>query len=134
MSASLCLTGCMTENQASVVGPTGHTMHTAKCNQSPNACYQQASQTCSGTYQVVDSYSKAGGLLADVIPGPITWYYMSYQCGKTDGRTPTFPFRGQHYNPATVVVTDDSSSFPTTVICNDLSSGTVSSTVRCQSY
>jgi hypothetical protein len=53
---------------------------------------------------VVDSYSKAGGLVADILPGPVTWYYMSYQCGKSDGRMPSFAFRGQNYQRPPVVV------------------------------
>ena len=64
-----------------------------------------ANQTCKGSYQVLDSSSNAGGIVADILPGPVTWYRMSYQCGRSDGRMPTFPFRGQSYSPPAVVVT-----------------------------
>jgi hypothetical protein len=32
------------------------------------------------------SHNHAGGLLADILPGPVTWYAMSYTCGPSDGR------------------------------------------------
>lgn len=110
----LGLSACVEPQQTSIVGPSGQNMLVAKCSQSPNACYQKASDTCSGSYQVLDSYSKAGGLLADVLPGPVTWYYMTYQCGQTDGQTPTFPFRGQQYTPPPVI----QAPAPTTTTCN----------------
>ena len=106
-------------------GPTGKKMITAKCSQSPSGCYASASNTCSGSYQVLDSYSKAGGLVADVIPGPVTWYYMTYQCGPSNGRLPTFGFKGQQYTPPAVVTL----SKPTTTTCSLLWQ-----TVTCNSY
>lgn len=33
------------------------------------------------------------------MPGPVTWYYMSYSCGKSDGRLAEFPFKGREYQP-----------------------------------
>ena len=39
-----------------------------------------------GSYQILDSESHAGGLLIDAIPGPVTWYTMTYTCGPSDGR------------------------------------------------
>jgi hypothetical protein len=68
--------------------------NTAKCNVSPNACFEKASSTCAGPYLVVDSESHPGGTLADVLPGPVTWYAMTYQCGPSDGRMPAFPWKG----------------------------------------
>ncbi|MBM2292578.1 hypothetical protein JQX09_11680 [Sulfitobacter pseudonitzschiae] len=121
----LSLSACVEPQQTSIVGPSGQNMLVAKCSQSPNACYQKASDTCSGSYQVLDSYSKAGGLLADVLPGPVTWYYMTYQCGQTDGQTPTFPFRGQQYTPPPVI----QAPAPTTTTCNRYGNS-----VTCNSY
>lgn len=78
-----------------VAGPSGATMSTAKCSQSPNACLAAASRTCGGgSYQVLDSESHAGGLIADILPGPVPWYSMTYQCGSSDGVLPDFPFQG----------------------------------------
>ncbi|AKS45796.1 hypothetical protein SAMN05444287_0895 [Octadecabacter temperatus] len=124
VGALLVLTGCVPPEQTAVVGPSGQVMSLARCSQSPNGCYQQASETCQGSYQVLDSYSKSGGLIADVLPGPVTWYYMNYQCGASDGRTPSFPFRGQQYvpppivvNPAPVTTTTNCNRFGNNVTC-----------------
>jgi hypothetical protein len=77
----------------------------------------------------LDSHSKAGGLIADLLPGPITWYYMSYQCGKSDGKMPTFGFRGQSFQPPPVVVAPAYTPRTTTTNCNRFGNS-----VSCTSY
>lgn len=125
--ASICLilSACVKTEETVTTGPAGKKMITAKCSQSPNGCYESASNTCSGSYQVLDSYSKAGGLVADIIPGPVTWYYMTYQCGPSNGRLPTFESRGQKYTPPAVFIPPA----PTTTTCTRLGQ-----TVTCNSY
>jgi hypothetical protein len=91
--AGLTLSGCMTSGDT-FTGPSGATANTAKCNQTPDGCFKKASATCGGSYQVLDSESHSGGAFADLIPGPVTWYVMTYQCGRSDGKLPTFAFRG----------------------------------------
>ena len=76
--------GCVATANDSFIGPSGGQAHTAKCSQSPQACLKTAGDTCRGSYAVLDSHSNAGGLLADVLPGPVTWYSMTYQCGRGD--------------------------------------------------
>jgi hypothetical protein len=49
--------------------------------------------TKGGSYQIVESESHAGGLFADIFPGPVTWY-ACYTCGPSDGYLADFPFRG----------------------------------------
>ena len=128
---ALSLSACVKPEQTSAIGPSGNKMLVSKCSQSPNGCYQKATETCSGPYQVLDSYSKAGGLIADIIPGPVTWYYMTYQCGPSDGKTPTFPFRGQQYTPPppAPIIQTPAYRRPSTTTCNRL--GNI---VRCNSY
>jgi hypothetical protein len=121
-AAGLTLSACVKPEQTTTTGPTGKTMATVKCSQSPNGCYESAATTCTGSYNVLDSYSKAGGLVADIIPGPVTWYYMTYQCGPTNGRLPSFAFRGQSYKPPVYVA-------PTTTTCNRYGNN-----VRCNTY
>jgi hypothetical protein len=87
------LSGCLTSSDT-FTAPSGATASTAKCSYSPNGCYQEATQTCHGPYQVLSSESHAGGVAADLLPGPVTWYVMTYQCGRSDGTLPTFAFRG----------------------------------------
>lgn len=105
-----------------ITGPSGKLMHISKCSQSPTGCYQEASKACSGPYQVLDSYSKAGGLFADLMPGPVTWYYMTYQCGATNGQVASFPMRGQQYNPP-------QPQAPANVSCNQ-----IGQFVNCRTY
>lgn len=93
------LTGCQTASTDSFTGPTGAQIQSTKCSQSPQACFKTASDVCKGPYQVIDSHSNAGGLVTDLMPGPVTWYSMTYQCGKSDGTFPQFPFRGSSYKP-----------------------------------
>lgn len=122
--AAVALTSCVS-SQDTVTGPSGTAIHQAKCSGSPNACFKKASATCKGPYQVVDSHSNAGGIAADILPGPVTWYSMSYQCGQSDGRMPSFPFRGQQYVPPVVV----QQTTPRTTTCNR-----IGNSVTCNSY
>jgi len=99
----LCLTcvGCATTGVAQYQAPDGTATKTVKCNTDSAKCFAAASQSCpgDGTYRVIGSASRAGGLLADLMPGPVTWYYMTYICGPSDGRMPDFAFTGQQYVP-----------------------------------
>ena len=81
---------------------------TVKCSITPQQCLAAASQTCGGGYQVVDSDSHAGGLLTDTAPGPVTWYSMTFVCGPSNGRPPSFRQRGPTF-VAPVVITPKSS-------------------------
>lgn len=101
----LCtLLGCGGSNTPQTfVGPSGKEVETVKCKSSPNGCFSEANKSCKGSYQVLSSESHAGGLLADLLPGPVTWYSMTYKCGPSDGKTPTFPFQGSSYTPPPVV-------------------------------
>src|SRR5262245_21863281 len=86
--AATLFSGCCSAQ--TIVGPSGKPLgpiHRAKCSQSPACCYEQATSDCrGGSYQIRHSESHAGGLLADIIPGPVTWYTMSYVCGPSDGK------------------------------------------------
>lgn len=80
-----------------IYSPTGIPMEQASCKSNPMGCFEQASNRCQGPYQVLDSESHAGGLLADWLPGPVTWYSMVYQCGPSNGQMPAFEFRGPEW-------------------------------------
>jgi len=98
------LSSCGSNDSPEVfVGPSGKEVETVKCKSSPKSCFSQAAKSCAGPYQVISSESHAGGILADILPGPVTWYGMTYECGKSDGKTPTFPFQGSTYTPPPVV-------------------------------
>jgi hypothetical protein len=92
--AVLLLSGDVRAETDSVQGPDGRMIHETTCQFSNKDCYQEARQTCRGNYQVMDSYSSAGGIFADQIPGPIKWFHMTYACGTGDGRIARFPQQG----------------------------------------
>lgn len=94
------LAGCVSANVREFAAPDGTKGKTVKCNSDVQKCFAAASESCgSGTYQVISSESHAGGLLADVLPGPVTWYGMTYVCGSSDGKMPSFTYQGQSYSP-----------------------------------
>lgn len=98
LAVMMFLNGCSAAGPQvrSYVGPTGETVNTVRCTREPTACFETASDTCSGgSYRVISSYRNAGGLYADVFPGPVTWYTMDIVCGPADGRLPEFPLRGE---------------------------------------
>ena len=115
---AISLASCVSSSGEDIPTPSGNTMHQAKCNVSPDGCFKTAAKVCHGSYQVLDSSSNAGGLIADILPGPVTWYKMSYQCGRSDGRMPSFPFRGSQYTPPPVVITQPAMPTMRTTNCN----------------
>lgn len=122
-------TGCATTSVTQFQAPDGTTIKTVKCTTNPTECFVAATQSCpaNGTYRVVSSASRAGGIAADLIPGPVTWYYMTYACGPSDGRLPEFRFVGQQYaTPPTPVVGRPA---PTTTNCTAIGN-TVNCTTR----
>ena len=65
------------------------------CRSDTAKCLNEAAEICDKSdYKVVNSWSNAGGLLADLIPGPYTWYHMEIVCGLPNDKQPTFEFRG----------------------------------------
>lgn len=95
------LVGCASPAVKEFQGPDGSKIKTVKCTSDTQKCFEVASQSCpdGGTYRVLSSESHAGGLLADWIPGPVTWYGMTYSCGASDGKLPEFKHQGQRYTP-----------------------------------
>jgi hypothetical protein len=129
LAAGLFVAGCETTSISQFQSPDGAAIKTVKCTSDPAKCFSAATQSCpgEGTYHVVSSQSRAGGIAADVIPGPVTWYYMTFVCGPSDGKMPDFKFAGQQYvPPAPPVVVKQA---PTTTRCTAYG-GTVNCTTR----
>lgn len=123
LAVTAALSGCVSGSAGDVQTPGGQKLHQVKCNGSPNGCFNEAAKLCKGgTYQVIDSDSHAGGLIADILPGPVTWYRMSFICGKSDGRMPAFPFQGQQFVPPPVVINQPAVAAPRN--CTSTLSGT----------
>ena len=126
------LSACATPTVKEFQAPDGTAVKTVKCTSDSTKCFALASQSCpnGGTYRVLSSESHAGGLLADVLPGPVTWYGMTFACGPSDGKMPDFKFVGQQYTPpppqlAPIVIKQQ----PTTTNCTKLGN-----TVNCNTY
>lgn len=62
-------------------GGTGERYFTAKCKSDVADCVAHANETCNGRHTELRRESHAGGLLADAIPGPVTWYTLTFRCG-----------------------------------------------------
>ena len=104
--------------------PSGVTVNIIKCSRKSAKCMNKAAVFCEGSYQVIDSESHSGGLVADILPGPVTWYSMAFLCGKSDGVMPTFSFRGPEPAMPSIVI-------PPTVRTTCTGFG---NTVNCTSY
>ena len=93
--------GCASPSVSEFKSPDGMTIKKVKCTSEPAKCFAMATESCpnDGTYRVISSQSNAGGLVADLIPGPITWYAITFVCGPSDGKMPEFKFVGQQYIP-----------------------------------
>ena len=105
--ALLALTGCAATSVNDMRAPDGSALKNVKCNMDSQKCFVTASASCKetdGLYRVVASHSNAGGTLADIFPGPVTWYNMTYTCGPSDGKMPEFAFKGSQYTPAPVII------------------------------
>jgi hypothetical protein len=123
--------GCASTGPTPFLAPDGSKALRVKCTVDPSKCLQQASQSCAaeGGYRVLDSQSNAGGLFADVIPGPVTWYSMAYTCGPSDGKMPSFPFVGQQYVPPQPVTAQPARQAPRSTNCYN-----VGNMVNCTTY
>ena len=131
LASMIILAGCNAGPQVkSYTGPAGELVNIVRCTKETSPCFEKASEICNGgTYRVTDSYRNAGGLWADVLPGPVTWYTMSIVCGAPDGLMPTFPLRGSE--PAMPVVP---SAAPVVPSAKQTHCHQVGNTVHCTTY
>ena len=107
-----------------IASPSGVTINYVKCSRKSGKCLNKAADFCSGSYQVIDSESHSGGIIADILPGPVTWFSMTFLCGKSDGAMPSFAFRGPEPAMPSVIIP---STIQTT--CNNFGN-TVTCTTR----
>lgn len=120
----ILFSGCAEPKVSNIIAPDGSNYKIVKCNKDSLKCLNEASISCDNkSYQVISSESHAGGVFADYLAGPVTWYSMTYKCGLSDGKMPDFKFVGQEYNPPANIVVPSSNysqpaySKPTTTNC-----------------
>ena len=101
--ALMMLFGCASTSLKEYKSPDGLSIKSVKCKSEKTKCFEQATQSCpgEGSYRILASESHAGGLVADIMPGPVTWYSMTFECGPSDGKMPDFKFTGERYTPST---------------------------------
>lgn len=132
---TIALAGCTTGPKLGEFrAPDGQMVKSVKCPAEAQKCFEAAAASCPapGTYRVISSDSHAGGTLADVLPGPVTWYAMNYVCGPSDGRMPDFPWTGPRYVASDPVFTPQPPAQrrrSTTTTCNR-----IGNTVSCDTY
>lgn len=68
----LLVSGCAAGLSGVAHGPSGKAVYIAKCNTNKAVCMETAYRTCQGAYSILAGESHAGGLVADVLPGPVT--------------------------------------------------------------
>ncbi len=122
--ACIALVGCATSSISEAQAPDGKMVKTVKCSSDATKCFSTAAASCPapGTYQVMSSHSRAGGIVADLIPGPVTWYYMTYACGPSDGKLPDFRLAGSAPAPSVPAIV------PTTTQCRTIGNRTTCTT------
>lgn len=77
---------------------SGESVFETKCKGGPADCFADAKSKCSEGYEVLDSESHAGGALADAMPGPVTWYRITFRCDAfAQASKPSFEHRGPAY-------------------------------------
>lgn len=67
----------------------------AKCKSDVGDCMQDAQRQCGGVYSVIHQESHAGGSLADLLPGPVTWYTVTFRCGAETAERIAAPERAE---------------------------------------
>jgi len=90
---SLGLIGGCSTTESVKTNAYGGDAYKVKCKNTPEACLEEAYTKCNGTFTTLYSDSHAGGILADFIPGPTTWYALTFKCGGEVSR-PNFPWVG----------------------------------------
>ncbi len=94
----------LADKVSQIDAPSGVTVEYTKCSRNPNRCMNEAADYCKGSYQVIDSESHSGTLVSDVFSGSVTWYSMTFLCGRSDGKLPDFPFRGAKGEPPSTLI------------------------------
>lgn len=87
-----------------IEAPSGITVDHVKCSRNPNRCMNAAAEFCAGSYQVIDSESHMGTIVSDVFVGQVTWYTITFLCGKSDGVLPDFPYGGPNATPPKLAI------------------------------
>ncbi len=101
-----------------IQSPSGIPVNYVKCARKPARCMNEAADYCEGSYQVIDSESHTGTMVTDAMSGSVTWYSMTFLCGRSNGDMPTFPSRGPNGGKPSAIIPPGVST-----VCNVLGRG-----------
>jgi len=91
---SIVLSGCAGNGEVVRASAYGEAAYKTKCTNTPESCIEDAYKRCNGgTFSTIYSDAHSGGIIADFIPGPTTWYALTFKCGGA-GNRPDFAWRG----------------------------------------
>ena len=74
------LSGCASTGDSAFVGPEGESIYFTKCNVSQEGCLKEIAEHCPSGYNTINTETHMGGILADLIPGPVRWWSITYSC------------------------------------------------------
>ncbi len=61
----------------------GGDIYSVDCRGGVAKCLKQIAKVCDDKEpKVINQYTKSGGAIAHMIPGPFVWHIVEYQCGK----------------------------------------------------
>jgi hypothetical protein len=66
-------------------------VNSVKCNIDFKNCLETIRSVCGGKYHIHSRGTHMGGLLADILPGPIVWFTAAYSCGEISQSSPAPP-------------------------------------------
>ena len=74
--------GCSGKVAATKIsGPTGGVAYIVKCKKSVAYCMQKLGTLCKGSaYDIISDDTHAGGVFADILPGPTVWHTVVATC------------------------------------------------------
>ena len=76
----LMLSGCVSASGHAINLPNGKIGVRTTCHPDVAECYEEAGKICTNGYDLVSQSVHMGGTLADLMPGPVTWYNVLVEC------------------------------------------------------
>ena len=84
----LLVVGCASTGDSAFVGPEGESIYFTKCNVSQEGCLKEIAEHCPSGYNTINTETHMGGILADLIPGPVRWWSITYSCKEEQNLNP----------------------------------------------
>jgi hypothetical protein len=73
--------GCVSSSSRAIVGPDGSIAYRLTCHPDIAECWEEAGNRCGPSgYHVVDKSVHMGGIIVDLLPGPVPWYNVMVSC------------------------------------------------------